>query len=122
MQTLSQAEITRYSRHLLVPQVGLAGQEKLKNTSVLIVGSGGLGSPTALYLAAAGIGRIGLVDFDVVDDSNLQRQIIHDTTWVGKPKVKSAQARLHALNPYIQIDVYDSVFSAANAREVSAPL
>ncbi len=121
MQTLSQAEITRYSRHLLVPQVGLAGQEKLKNTSVLIVGSGGLGSPTALYLAAAGIGRIGLVDFDVVDDSNLQRQIIHDTTWVGKPKVKSAQARLHALNPYIQIDVYDSVFSAANAREVSAP-
>lgn len=121
VQELSQAEISRYSRHLLIPQVGLSGQQKLKDTSVLIVGSGGLGSPAALYLAAAGIGRIGMVDFDAVEDSNLQRQILHDTTQVGRPKVESARQRLQALNPYIQVDAYDTVFSASNAREIAAP-
>ncbi len=116
---LTQAEILRYSRHMLIPEVGLAGQQKLKNTSVLIVGAGGLGSPVALYLAAAGIGRIGLVDYDVVEESNLQRQVIHSTDWVGRPKVESARQRLLELNPYIKIDAYNIVLSAENAERIS---
>lgn len=117
---LSQEEILRYSRHLLIPEVGLEGQQKLKAASVLIVGTGGLGSPVALYLAAAGIGRIGLVDYDVVDSSNLQRQIIHGSDRVGQLKVESARQRLVDLNPYIQIDTYNEVFSSQNAFQIAA--
>jgi sulfur-carrier protein adenylyltransferase/sulfurtransferase len=116
---LTQAEILRYSRHLLIPEVGLEGQRKLKAASVLLVGTGGLGSPLALYLAAAGIGRIGIVDYDVVDDSNLQRQVIHDTARVGKLKVESARERMLDLNPYIQVDAYNEVFSSENAYRIS---
>lgn len=118
-EALSQAEIFRYSRHMLIPEVGLEGQQKLKNTSVLIVGTGGLGSPVALYLAAAGIGRIGLVDYDVVEESNLQRQVIHSTEWVGRPKVESARQRLLELNPFIKVDPYNVVLSAENADRIS---
>lgn len=118
-EALSQAEIFRYSRHMLIPEVGLEGQQKLKNTSVLIVGTGGLGSPVALYLAAAGIGRIGLVDYDVVEESNLQRQVIHSTEWVGRPKVESARQRLLELNPFIKVDPYNIVLSAENAGRIS---
>ena len=92
LPSLSNQEILRYSRHLLIPEVGLDGQRKLKAATILIVGTGGLGSPVALYLAAAGVGRIGLVDFDLVDSSNLQRQVIHGTSGIGMLKVKSAQA------------------------------
>jgi sulfur-carrier protein adenylyltransferase/sulfurtransferase len=116
---LSHAEILRYSRHLLIPEVGLEGQKKLKNASALIIGTGGLGSPVSLYLAAAGIGRIGLVDFDVVDSTNLQRQVIHGTSRVGTLKVDSARARLEDLNPTIQVDTYNEVFTSANARSIA---
>jgi len=120
VEELSQAELWRYSRQILIPGVGRTGQQKLKDTSVLIVGVGGLGSPVALYLAAAGIGRIGLVDYDVVDDSNLQRQVIHSTEWVGKPKVASARQRLLALNPCITVDTCYTTLSAQNAEEIAA--
>jgi sulfur-carrier protein adenylyltransferase/sulfurtransferase len=116
---LSRDEILRYSRHLLIPEVGLDGQRKLKNSSVLIVGTGGLGSPVALYLAAAGIGRIGLVDYDVVDSSNLQRQVIHGTSTVGKLKVDSAKAKLLDLNPGIQIDIYNEPYTSENALRIA---
>jgi adenylyltransferase/sulfurtransferase len=116
---LSRDEILRYSRHLLIPEVGLEGQKKLLSSSVLIIGTGGLGSPVALYLAAAGIGRIGLVDFDVVDSSNLQRQIIHGTGTVGTLKVESARARLHDLNPDIQVDIYNEPFTSENAMQIA---
>ncbi len=115
---LTNEEIRRYSRHLLMPEVGLTGQKKLKAASVLIIGAGGLGSPAALYLAAAGVGRIGLVDFDVVDESNLQRQILHGTSWVGKPKLASAKARLLDLNPDIVVETHETVLTSANALEV----
>jgi molybdopterin/thiamine biosynthesis adenylyltransferase len=115
LPTLSHEEILRYSRHLLIPDVGLEGQRKLKAASVLIIGTGGLGSPAALYLAAAGIGHIGLVDYDVVDLSNLQRQVIHGTATVGKLKVESARGRMLDLNPDIQVDVYNQPFTSANA-------
>jgi len=114
-KNLSQEELLRYSRHLLIPEVGMKGQQKLKAASVLLVGTGGLGSPLALYLAAAGVGRIGIVDYDVVDDSNLQRQVIHDTSRVGQLKVESAKNRMLELNPYIQVDAYNEVFSSDNA-------
>src|SRR5512138_1719629 len=104
---LSRDEILRYSRHLLIPEVGLEEQRRLKGSSALIIGTGGLGSPVSLYLAAAGVGRIGLVDFDVVDASNLQRQIIHGTSTLGKLKVESARGRLHDLNPDVQVDMYN---------------
>ncbi len=117
---LTQEEILRYSRHLLIPEVGLEGQRKLKAASVLLVGSGGLGSPIALYLAAAGVGRIGVVDYDVVDASNLQRQIIHDTQRIGMLKVESARSRLLALNPFVQVDVYNEVFTSQNAERIAA--
>jgi len=116
---LSRDEILRYSRHLLIPEVGLAGQRKLKNSSALIIGTGGLGSPVSLYLAAAGIGRIGLVDYDVVDSSNLQRQVIHGTSTVGKLKVESARAKLLDLNPDIQIDVYNEPYTSENALRIA---
>ncbi|MBL8076660.1 MAG: molybdopterin-synthase adenylyltransferase MoeB [Anaerolineales bacterium] len=116
---LSREEILRYSRHLLIPEVGLEGQRKLKNSSALIVGTGGLGSPVSLYLAAAGIGRIGLVDYDVVDSSNLQRQIIHGTSTIGKLKVESAKAKLLDLNPDIQVDVYNEPYTSENALRIA---
>jgi sulfur-carrier protein adenylyltransferase/sulfurtransferase len=116
---LSRDEILRYSRHLLIPEVGLDGQRKLKGSSALIVGTGGLGSPVSLYLAAAGIGRIGLVDYDVVDSSNLQRQVIHGTSTVGKLKVESAKAKLLDLNPDIQIDVYNEPYTSENAMRIA---
>jgi adenylyltransferase/sulfurtransferase len=117
---LSRDEILRYSRHLLIPEVGLEGQRKLKNSSALIIGTGGLGSPVSLYLAAAGIGRIGLVDYDVVDSSNLQRQVIHGTSTVGKLKVESARAKLLDLNPDIQVDVYNEPYTSENALRIAA--
>ena len=116
---LSHEEILRYSRHLLIPEVGLEGQRKLKNSSALVIGTGGLGSPVALYLAAAGVGRIGLVDYDVVDTSNLQRQVIHGTSTVGKLKVESAKEKLLDLNPDIQIDVYNEPFTSENAMRIA---
>jgi adenylyltransferase/sulfurtransferase len=118
---LTREEILRYSRHLLIPEVGLEGQKKLKAASVLVIGTGGLGSPVSLYLAAAGVGRIGLVDYDVVDATNLQRQVVHGTSTVGKLKVESARARLLDLNPGIQVDAYNVPFTSANALEIAAP-
>ncbi len=116
---LSHEEILRYSRHLLIPEVGLEGQRKLKNSSALIVGTGGLGSPVSLYLAAAGVGRIGLVDYDVVDSSNLQRQVIHGTSSIGKLKVESAREKLLDLNPDIQVDVYNEPYTSDNALRIA---
>ncbi|RJP48641.1 MAG: molybdopterin-synthase adenylyltransferase MoeB [Anaerolineaceae bacterium] len=116
---LNHEEILRYSRHLLIPEVGLEGQRKLKNSSALIVGTGGLGSPVSLYLAAAGVGRIGLVDYDVVDSSNLQRQVIHGTSSIGKLKVESAREKLLDLNPDIQVDVYDEPYTSENALRIA---
>jgi adenylyltransferase/sulfurtransferase len=116
---LTRDEILRYSRHLLIPEVGLEGQRKLKGSSALVIGTGGLGSPVALYLAAAGIGRIGLVDYDIVDSSNLQRQVIHGTSTVGKLKVESACHRLTDLNPDIQIDIYNEPYTSENAMRIA---
>lgn len=116
---LNHEEILRYSRHLLIPEVGLEGQRKLKNSSALIVGTGGLGSPVSMYLAAAGVGRIGLVDYDVVDSSNLQRQIIHGASTIGKLKVDSAKAKLLDLNPDIQVDVYNEPYTSENALRIA---
>ncbi|MBV8631225.1 MAG: molybdopterin-synthase adenylyltransferase MoeB [Silvibacterium sp.] len=115
---LSNEEIARYSRHLILPEVGLEGQQKLKAAKVLCVGTGGLGSPLAFYLAAAGIGSIGLVDFDVVDESNLQRQIIHFTSDVGRPKIQSATDKLKALNPYLNVVQHETMLTSANALEI----
>lgn len=120
MTELSHAEILRYSRHLLIPEVGLEGQRKIKSASVLVIGTGGLGSPVSLYLAAAGVGRIGLVDYDTVDESNLQRQIVHGTATLGKLKVESAKSRLLDLNPGIQVEAYNQPFTSANALSIAA--
>ena len=113
---LTPRERQRYSRHLLLPEVGEEGQRRLKAARVLCVGAGGLGSPAALYLAAAGVGTLGLVDFDVVDFSNLQRQIIHGTADVGRSKLESARARIDALNPEVHVETFDAHFSVANAK------
>jgi sulfur-carrier protein adenylyltransferase/sulfurtransferase len=118
---LTKEEYERYSRHIILPEVGLDGQKRLKAASVLCIGTGGLGSPLLLYLAAAGIGRIGIVDFDVVDSSNLQRQVIHGTSWVGKPKIESAKQRILEINPACQVDLYETRISSANALEIIAP-
>lgn len=118
---LSKDEYERYSRHLILPEVGLDGQKRLKAASVLCIGSGGLGSPLLLYLAAAGIGNLGLVDFDVVDSSNLQRQVIHGTSWVGKPKIQSAKERILEINPHCQVDLYETLLNSENALEIMAP-
>src|ERR1700761_2907757 len=115
---LSNEEIARYSRHLILPEVGLEGQQKLKAAKVLCVGTGGLGAPLALYLAAAGVGTLGLVDFDTVDASNLQRQIIHSTATVGKLKVDSAELMLKGLNPYMNVVKYNTMLTSANALEI----
>lgn len=117
--SLSQEEILRYSRHLLIPEVGMEGQAKLKASSVLLIGTGGLGSPVAMYLAAAGVGHIGLVDFDVVEFSNLQRQIIHGSSAVDKLKVESARARLLEINPMVKVDIYNEVFTSENALDIA---
>jgi adenylyltransferase/sulfurtransferase len=115
---LENSELLRYSRHLLLPEVGLDGQRKLKRSRVLVIGAGGLGSPVSLYLAAAGVGTLGLVDFDRVDETNLQRQILHGTAMVGRPKLDSAEARLRDLNPQVKLERYDVRLSAANALEI----
>jgi molybdopterin/thiamine biosynthesis adenylyltransferase/rhodanese-related sulfurtransferase len=117
---LSNDEIARYSRHLIMPEVALDGQKKLKAAKVLTVGTGGLGSPLALYLAAAGIGTIGIVDFDVVDESNLQRQIIHGTSDVGRPKVESARDKIKDINPNVEVVVHEEALTSENALEVFA--
>ncbi|AUB34539.1 MOCS3, adenylyltransferase and sulfurtransferase [Nostoc flagelliforme CCNUN1] len=118
---LTKDDYERYSRHLILPEVGLEGQKRLKAASVQCIGTGGLGSPLLLYLAAAGIGRIGIVDFDVVDTSNLQRQVIHGTSWVGKPKIESAKNRIHEINPYCQVDLYETRLTSENALEILQP-
>jgi adenylyltransferase/sulfurtransferase len=115
---LTTDDLSRYSRHLILPEVGMEGQQKLKAARVLCVGTGGLGSPLALYLAAAGIGTLGLVDFDVVDSSNLQRQIIHSTKDIGRKKLDSAEEKLIALNPAIRIVKHDTMLSSANALDI----
>jgi adenylyltransferase/sulfurtransferase len=116
---LNHEEILRYSRHLLIPEVGLSGQKKIKAASVLVIGTGGLGSPVALYLAAAGVGHIGLVDYDQVDSSNLQRQVIHGTSQLGELKVNSARQRMQDINPDIEVDVYNEPFTSANAMQIA---
>ncbi len=118
---LSKEEYQRYSRHIILPEVGLDGQKRLKAASVACIGTGGLGSPLLLYLAAAGIGRIGIVDFDIVDSSNLQRQIIHGTSWVDKPKIESAKNRILEINPACQVDLYETRLSSENALEILEP-
>jgi adenylyltransferase/sulfurtransferase len=118
---LSPDEVARFSRHLILPEVGMEGQKRLKAASVLCVGTGGLGSPLLLYLAAAGVGRIGIVDFDVVDHSNLQRQVIHGTSWVGKPKIESAKHRIQEINPHCQVDLYETALTSENALAIIEP-
>ena len=118
---LTHEEILRYSRHLLMPEVGLEGQTRLKAASALIIGIGGLGSPVAMYLAAAGVGRLGLVDYDVVDFTNLQRQVLHGTSTLGERKVLSARARVLDINPEVRVDLYDEPFTSENAFRISEP-
>src|ERR1700739_3914984 len=119
--SLSKQEVLRYSRHLIMPEVGMDGQLKLKQAKILMVGTGGLGAPLGLYLAAAGVGRIGIVDFDVVDFTNLQRQVIHGTKDVGRKKIDSAADRMTDINPNIQIDKYEVALTSENALEILAP-
>ncbi len=118
---LTQEDYERYSRHLILPEVGVEGQKRLKAAKVLCVGTGGLGSPLLLYLAAAGVGTIGIVDFDVVDFSNLQRQVIHGTSWVGKPKIESAKNRIHEINPFCNVELHEVALSSENALEIVEP-
>ncbi len=118
---LNKEEYERYARHIILPEVGLEGQKRLKSASVLCIGTGGLGSPLLLYLAASGIGRIGIVDFDIVDESNLQRQVIHGTSWVGKPKIVSAKHRILEINPACQVDLYETRLSSENALDIIKP-
>lgn len=120
-QTLSQNQKQRYARHLLIPEIGLEGQAKLQGASALIIGTGGLGSPVALYLAAAGVGRLGLVDGDVVELSNLQRQIIHDETNLGVEKTASARQRIEKFNSNVRVDCYEQTFNVGNALRIAEP-
>src|SRR6184192_163053 len=115
---LTQSERSRYARHLILPQIGEEGQEKLKRSSVLIIGAGGLGSPIAIYLAAAGVGRIGLVDFDRVDETNLHRQVLYGTTDVGRPKLEAAVEHLRDLNPDVDVVAHDGILTSDNALDV----
>ncbi|HIK37029.1 MAG: molybdopterin-synthase adenylyltransferase MoeB [Geminocystis sp.] len=119
--SLTKDEYERYARHIILPEVGLEGQKRLKAASVLCVGTGGLGSPLLLYLAASGVGRIGIVDFDVVEASNLQRQIIHGMSWVGKPKIESAKHRILEINPDCQVDLYNTRLTSKNALSILEP-
>src|SRR3982750_742936 len=114
----SREELARYDRHIIIPEFGLEAQKKLKASKVLVIGSGGLGSPVLLYLAAAGVGTIGIIDFDVVDDSNLQRQVLFGVDEIGKPKVEAAQRRLEALNPYIKLNIYNTQLTSKNALDI----
>src|SRR6185437_4752008 len=118
---LSNDEIRRYSRHLILPEVGLPGQKKICSTSVLCIGAGGLGSPIAMYLAAAGIGKLGIVDFDTVDFSNLQRQILHGTEDVGRPKAQSAKETIKSINPGCEVVIHNTRLSSENAMEIIKP-
>lgn len=118
---LTKEEYERYSRHIILPEVGLEGQKRLKAASVLCIGTGGLGAPLLLYLAAAGVGHIGVVDFDVVDSSNLHRQIIHGTSWVGKPKIESAKNSILEINPNCQVDLHETRISSENALDLIKP-
>jgi sulfur-carrier protein adenylyltransferase/sulfurtransferase len=118
---LSRDEVRRYSRHLIIPDVATTGQKRLKNAKVLVVGAGGLGSPALMYLAAAGVGTLGIVDFDVVDDTNLQRQIIHGQSDVGRPKAVSAQESIAEINPYITVNLHQERLDSSNALEIFAP-
>jgi len=118
---LNKEEYARYSRHIILPEVGLEGQKRLKAASVLCIGTGGLGAPLLLYLAAAGVGRLGIVDFDIVDSSNLHRQVIHGTSWVGKPKIESAKNRVLEINPNCQVDLYETRLSSENALDLIKP-
>ena len=118
---LTPEQIQRYSRHLTLPQVGVEGQQRLSDASVLLVGAGGLGSPLAVYLAAAGVGRIGIVDFDVIDVSNLQRQILYDSADVGRPKVELAAQRVRGINPLVEVDAHAERFEASNAFALIEP-
>jgi adenylyltransferase/sulfurtransferase len=120
MEALTPAEIARYSRHLLLPQVGAEGQARLKASSVAVIGAGGLGSPALLYLAAAGVGRIGVVDHDKVDVTNLQRQVVHDTDAVGEPKTRSAAARIRAINPHVEVIEHQEPITSGNALRILA--
>src|SRR6185295_18520663 len=117
-RTLSKEEIQRYSRHLIMPEVGMDGQLRLANAKVLMIGAGGLGAPLGLYLAAAGVGRLGIVDFDVVDITNLQRQVTFSSTDIGRPKLDAAKDRLNGLNPKIQIDTYTTRLTSDNALDL----
>jgi sulfur-carrier protein adenylyltransferase/sulfurtransferase len=117
-QALTNDEIARYSRHLIMPEVGMEGQRRLKSASVLMIGTGGLGAPTGMYLAAVGVGRLGILDFDVVDESNLQRQIIHGTKDVGRPKIESARDRLHDINPHVQLETFETRLTSENALKL----
>src|ERR1700728_4054977 len=116
--SLSKEEILRYSRHLIMPEVGMEGQLKLKQAKVLLVGTGGLGAPLGLYLAAAGIGKIGLVDFDTVDFTNLQRQVIHFTSDVGRRKIESASEKMKAINPFVEIVPHEVALTSENALDI----
>ena len=116
--TFSKAEIERYSRHLIIPSFNIEGQKKLKAARVLVVGGGGLGSPMLQYLAAAGVGTIGIVDYDTVDDSNLQRQILYGVESIGKLKVEEAKKRIESLNPHIKINTYNTLLSSDNALDI----
>src|SRR5207248_4036368 len=118
LPSLSNEEIARYSRHLIMPEVGMEGQRKLKAASVLMIGTGGLGAPLGMYLAAAGVGTLGILDFDVVDESNLQRQIVHGTKDVGRPKIESARDRLSDINPLIKLETYETKLTSENALEL----
>jgi adenylyltransferase/sulfurtransferase len=118
LPSLTNEEIARYSRHLIMPEVGVEGQRRLKSASVLMIGTGGLGAPLGMYLAAAGVGRLGIVDFDVVDESNLQRQIVHGTKDVGRPKIESARDRLQDINPHIRVEAYETKLTSENALEL----
>src|SRR5262245_24734061 len=115
---LTPDEILRYSRHLIIPDVALSGQRRLKASRVLLIGAGGLGSPLALYLAAAGVGHLGLVDFDVVDFTNLQRQVLHGTKDVGRPKLESAKERINDINPNVHVERYETRLTSDNALEI----
>jgi sulfur-carrier protein adenylyltransferase/sulfurtransferase len=116
--TLTRDELLRYSRHIALPEIGAAGQQRLKAARVLCIGAGGLGSPASLYLAAAGVGTIGLVDFDAVDASNLQRQILHGTKDIGRPKLASARDRLHDINPNVRLEAHETSFAEGNALDL----
>jgi molybdopterin/thiamine biosynthesis adenylyltransferase/rhodanese-related sulfurtransferase len=118
LPALSNEEVLRYSRHLIMPEVGMEGQQKLKAARVLCIGTGGLGSPLALYLSAAGVGTLGLVDFDVVDFTNLQRQVIHFTSDVGRPKLESAREKIAAINPYVDVKTFETRLTSENALEI----